>query len=320
VRAAWPSNAASGPLGPVGFGLVQPQPQQHVALQSTYTYVDEADYGDVVSDDEEPLAQQLHPARPATALAALAPAVAPATDLHHSAWGASQSAEPAAPFSPASDEIAHASTSLPGPAAVGRADTAPAGTDTSAAGVDPAALREVLGDFAGQIKDVRLPPPMQPHACPRWPSSQCVAFKVTAELSELCARVSVCLVKLMSGLESRLGQFETRVDGSLSELHAKVTLMEGRLKFVERTHPASTTGADGAGVAAAAARATPTTLPASSAPASPIKEPADATCVHAAIHPRPATLQTCSDTAPGSGGRRSEATMWTTWRLASQCR
>ena len=70
------------------------------------------------------------------------------------------------------------------------------------------------------------PPPMQPHACPRWPSSQCVDFKVTAELSELCARVSVCRVQLMSGLESRLGQFETRVDGSLSELHARRASIE----------------------------------------------------------------------------------------------
>lgn len=77
-------------------------------------------------------------------------------------------------------------------------------------------------------------------------------------------------LQLVSGLDSRLGQFEARVDGSLSELQAKVTLMEGRLKFVERT-PAI------GGLTSASA------LSAASAPASPIKEP-DAACVLATLH------------------------------------
>ena len=75
-------------------------------------------------------------------------------------------------------------------------------------------------------------------------------------------------VQLVSGLESRLGMFEARVDGSLSELQGKVTLMEGRLKFVER-----------APVAGAVASAS--ALAAASAPASPMKEP-DTTCVYTA--------------------------------------
>ena len=67
-------------------------------------------------------------------------------------------------------------------------------------------------------------------------------------------------VQLVSGLESRLGKFEARVDGSISELQAKVTLIEGRLKFVER-----------ASVAERVSSAS--VLSAASAPASPMKEP-----------------------------------------------
>lgn len=66
--------------------------------------------------------------------------------------------------------------------------------------------------------------------------------------------------QLVSGLESRLGMFEERIDGSISELQAKVTLIEGRLKFVERAPVAG-------GVASASV------LSAASAPASPMKEP-----------------------------------------------
>ena len=89
-------------------------------------------------------------------------------------------------------------------------------------------------------------------------------------------------VQLVSGLESRLGLFETRVDGSLSELQAKVTLMEGRLKFVER---APLAGAVASGSA----------LSAASAPASPMKEP-ETTCVYTGRYTLLACLratQTC---------------------------
>ena len=76
-------------------------------------------------------------------------------------------------------------------------------------------------------------------------------------------------MQLVLCLDSRLGLFEARVDGSLADLQAKVTLMEGRLKFVERAPVAG-------GSKSASA------LSGASAPASPMKEPAS-TCVIVAL-------------------------------------
>ena len=213
LTARTPSATALGPLGPVGLGGLsypaptaqQTQPTWGASPPNTYTYVDEADYGDALSAEEQDDEEGQRCVEEMLETSQRDPLMAAPMD----AWS-----EPEPPAAP-----------LPQTAPVAEAAHATAGQGQGES-IDAAMLRDVLSDFTGQIKD------------------------------------------LMTGMESRLGLFEMRVDGSLSELQAKVTLMEGRLKFVERTAATGTGGS--------------MKVKGNSAPASPMKEPTEAAAKPAA--------------------------------------